>query len=256
MLAEISELDQVTIVAVSSIALDATARALALSCQSADFARALLISDHLPPGGLPSGVEWRRIAPLTSRHDYSAFIFRKLVEHVETSHVLVVQWDGYVLHPSAWDPAFLQYDYIGAPWPHYQDFTVGNGGFSLRSRRLLEALASESLLDREHEDRAICRRLRPKLEGELGLRFAPHEVAARFAYERHESTGREFGFHGVFNLPDLLGVRTFMDLIRDIEPSMLHRNERREILSLLARRGAFAPAIELALRFWANRAMV
>ncbi len=67
-------------------------------------------------------------------------MLRDLASHVETSHALCIQWDGYVLRGQAWDPAFLTYDYIGAPWPHFSDgHNVGNGGFSLRSRRLLEA---------------------------------------------------------------------------------------------------------------------
>ncbi|MDE2623742.1 MAG: hypothetical protein KGM83_11195 [Betaproteobacteria bacterium] len=243
------KLDEVTIVAVSSVALDATARALTLSCEAVDFARALLISDRLPPGGLPANIEWCQVAPLKSRHDYSAFLFRELVSCVETSHVLIVQWDGYVINPGEWDPAFLQYDYIGAPWPHYRDFTVGNGGFSLRSRKLLEALAEETLLDGEQEDRAICRRIRPKLESELGLRFASREVAAQFAFERTERTGREFGFHGVFNMPDLLGIKMFMRVMEGIEPNLVHRNERREILARLWRRGAMVSSLRLAHRF-------
>jgi len=33
---------------------------------------------------------------------------------VNGTHVLVMQWDGFILHPELWDRAFLDDDYIGA----------------------------------------------------------------------------------------------------------------------------------------------
>ena len=59
--------------------------------------------------------------------------------------MLLIQWDGYVVNPEAWDPAFLGCDYLGAKWYWHDDgMRVGNGGFSLRSRRLLDALAGSA----------------------------------------------------------------------------------------------------------------
>ena len=58
---------------------------------------------------------------------YSEFVIRELHKYVDTSHCLLVQWDGYVLNPKSWLPQFLDYDYIGAPW---NGNVVGNGGFS------------------------------------------------------------------------------------------------------------------------------
>ena len=36
---------------------------------------------------------------------------------VRTSHYLSIQADGWVLDASRWTDEFLEYDYIGAPWP-------------------------------------------------------------------------------------------------------------------------------------------
>ena len=36
---------------------------------------------------------------------------------------------------------FFDYDYIGAPWPNNFVNRVGNGGFSLRSKKFLELTA-------------------------------------------------------------------------------------------------------------------
>jgi len=117
-------------------------RALERSRSSTRFARTLFLTDTLPKGlSVPAGVDVATIARIASRDDYSRFILKSLLPYFGTPHVLVVQWDGYVVNPAAWDPAFLDCDYIGATW-FWQPpgKRVGNGGFSLRSRRLFEAL--------------------------------------------------------------------------------------------------------------------
>ena len=64
-----------------------------------------------------------------------------------------MQWDGYAVNPGAWDAAFLDCDYLGAKWSWHKDaMRVGNGGFSLRSRRLLLALQDPRIELVEAED--------------------------------------------------------------------------------------------------------
>lgn len=82
-------LPQVTLVAISSVTVSATARAVA-------------------------------IARLTSHFVYSHFVLKELSHFIATSHMLFVQWDGYVLHPDCGRDSFLDYDYIGAPWPQFE----------------------------------------------------------------------------------------------------------------------------------------
>ena len=133
-------LPSVSLVAVTSVALDATVDALRASMDQVDFGQVLLLSDMPPQTSTDPRIEWRRIERLGSSADYSRFMLRELGDHIATDHALCVQWDGFVLDGAAWDPAFLDYDYIGAVWPHFDDsHNVGNGGFSLRSRKLLEA---------------------------------------------------------------------------------------------------------------------
>ena len=213
----------------------------------ADFAEVLLLSDRPPPVEEPR-ILWRRIEAIRSRDDYSRFMLRGLVEHIRTPHALCVQWDGYVLDGSAWDRAFLDYDYIGAPWPHFHDgHSVGNGGFSLRSRRLLEASRALPLDPPLLEDVIICRRCRPQLEAQ-GIRFAPEAIARRFSYERMPPGGDEFGFHGSFNLVRLLPPDPALRLIRSLEPELLARNERWELLGWALRQGHFPLALEMLRR--------
>ena len=240
---------QVTLVAVTSVALNETALALQRSAQQADFAEVVLLSDRLPDEGLPACVTWRQIPALSSRSAYSRFLFSDLLAHASTSHMLVVQWDGFVIQGDCWNPGFLEYDYIGAPWPQFGDgMAVGNGGFSLRSRRLLEALTEYGLEPGEPEDIAICRRLRPVLEARHSIRFAPIEVARAFAFERLEPTGSEFGFHGVTRLPQVLGPAGFLALLDQLDPLVFRRNEINEMIRETVRRGDLKTALKLVRR--------
>ena len=54
------------------------------------------------------------------------------------------------------------------------------------------------------EDDTLCRRYRDELELEFGFKWAPLDVASAFSFER-EPKHPTFGFHGLFNLPHVLG---------------------------------------------------
>lgn len=224
------DLRGVTLVAITSVALEPTLEALAVSMGRARFGKVLLLTDQPRPSASDPRIDWRRIGRLSSRRDFSRFMLQDLAAHIETSHALCVQWDGFVLDGARWTDKFLDFDYIGAPWPHFGDgHNVGNGGFSLRSRRLLEACGGLPFDGTQAEDVVIARLGRTDLE-ELGMRFAPESVAREFAYERMAPTGREFGFHGAFNLVRYLSPRDALELYRKLEPQILARNERWEIL--------------------------
>lgn len=183
------------------------------------FGRALLISST-PPTRLHEGIEWAQIPPMTLQ-DYSRFMLKELFRYIDTDYVLVVQADGFVLNADRWNPAWLEYDYIGAPWPKWIPFgkqvlhlvnRVGNGGFSLRSRRLLELVSPIDLSTirfvTDAEDTIICHLLYDYLRGH-GLRFADVDTAAAFSIESpHHSFGQTldtaFGFHGKHYLAQLL----------------------------------------------------
>lgn len=211
-------LPQVTLCAATSVNLAATVQAMAHCLNLADFGRAVLFSHSVPPG-LPQGLEHVTIAPLCSSADYSRFMLSELAPHIDTSHCLIVQWDGFILDADAWEPAFLDCDYIGAPWPQFTDgHDVGNGGFSLRSRRLLDACCAPGFVfTAEPEDVVIARRNRLWLETDQKLRFADRALASRFSFERDRTAARSFGFHGVFNLPDAIGTDGFWQIYRELD---------------------------------------
>lgn len=224
-------LPDVTLIAASSIALDATLTALRQSMRNISFAKAILFSDRLPQNADMTGIEWHQIEPLTSREAYSHFMLCDLHQYIQTSHVLCVQWDGYVLNPQAWQDSFLAHDYIGAPWPHMGDqYTVGNGGFSIRSHRLLAVSATLDFDVQLAEDVILCRTKRAELEQMHNLRFAPESLARQFSFERYPSQGGEFGFHGVSNLVKLLPYKSVLRLMSDLEATALAQSEHKELL--------------------------
>lgn len=211
-------LPDVTICAVSSVNVGATIRALEHSLALIECARALLFTDVDVPD-LPPGIERIGIAPLRSSAAYSQFVLHRLADWIETSHCLIIQWDGFVLAPDAWDPAFLTCDYIGAPWPQFGDgHDVGNGGFSLRSHRLMLACREPGFHDDgSAEDLVIARTNRTMLEERHGIVFASRSLASRFSRERDGAGLDTFGFHGVFNLPGAVGIKGFWEFYRSLD---------------------------------------
>ena len=124
------------------------------------------------------------IEPIGSRAEYSAFVLKSLARHIDTPFVLLIQWDGYVVNPAAWREEFLACDYIGAKWFWHSDgMRVGNGGFSLRSRKLLAALQDPRIVLTDAEDVTIGRAYRPLLEREYSILFAPESLADAFCQQ-------------------------------------------------------------------------
>lgn len=138
---------------------------------------------------------------IRSKEQYSEFCIKELYKYVNTAYLLICQYDGFVHNWKAWDNRYLDYDYIGAPWYYNDGMSVGNGGFSLRSRRLMEILATDETITILHpEDHHICRTYRPYLEQKYGIKFAPIELAEKFSFEGYRQPDkfldRQFGRHG------------------------------------------------------------
>lgn len=206
-------LPNVTLVAVSSVKIKQTIKALSLSSLGIDFYDVVMIS-HVKPKRMSSKISFKQCEQLKSINDYSSFMLYELCKYIETDYVLVVQYDGYILRPNMWQDSFLNYDYIGAPWSKNLHFTkkgtnirVGNGGFSLRSKKLLNSFNSLNLSFNDfgtgyfNEDGAICNYYRSELES-FGVNIAPVEVASKFSCETicDDSCSIPFGFHKNYKL--------------------------------------------------------
>ncbi len=143
------------------------------------------------------------IPKIATIEEYNRIMLGMVPQTAETDFVLVIQFDGFILNGTAFVPNFFDFDYIGAVWPDYPFMRVGNGGFSWRSRKLLDAVMELAPLrpPGQAEDLFICRTLRPLLEARYGCVFADEGTARLFSYEIVPEVRPAFGFHGLFNLP-------------------------------------------------------
>jgi len=239
-------LPQVTLCAATSVNVKATMCALEVSVAQIDFAACKLFTDAPVKPSHPN-ISIVPIERLRSSAAYSDFLLSQMVDHVETSHCLVVQWDGHVIDAGRWRPEFLDYDYIGASWPQFDDGkNVGNGGFSLRSRRLMEACKQPQFRPSHPEDVAIGRENRKWLEG-IGLRFAPQGVANLFSTERGGDLQASFGYHGAWLMPQVIGVDAFWSLYGTLDDRGTIRHDFTAILKQIAscRPGGWRRALRL-----------
>ena len=208
------KLSDVTLLAVTSNEMDEAQISMRISLHNIQFAKSRLLCSSLPKKKYPD-IEYVPIEPLKSVDMYNQLIFQDLHKYFETSHCLIVQADSFVINSDLWKDEFLKYDYIGGPWPNkikvkpdlilnLEKNPVGNGGFSLRSHKLVETTAKinfKSLnFPMKAEDVVICYYLYQEMINS-GIRFAPPKLAAQFSMENIENlygqnVNSVFGFHG------------------------------------------------------------
>jgi Protein of unknown function (DUF5672) len=157
-------------------------------------------------GNAQTDIAHRRLPQRFDYEGYSLFVMYSLHTFIDTRFALIVQQDGWVLNGKNWRADWFEYDYIGAPchialcgdqfiqqfyWENYphKPLVVFNGGFSLRSKRLMEAPSRLGLMPNRsgpkllsNEDIQLCCFMRPTLEQE-GMRFPTVDVAKWFAFE-------------------------------------------------------------------------
>lgn len=154
--------------------------------------------------------------------EYCTLLTNHLKDIVDTDFCLTVQSDGFIIDGSYWTDEFFEYDYIGAPWLDMKSKNnVGNGGFSLRSKKFLETSSTFSyrpdIQFQPHikpgelptpEDWFCCVYMYDEMV-KNGIKFPSIDLAYQFSVE-HPSffktfnrskieTYKSFGFHGNFN---------------------------------------------------------
>ncbi len=210
-------LPQVTLVAMSSVNIRATIKAMEYSMRGIVFGDAVLIT-HKKPFGLPKKIRYSHTDKLDTIDAFNYKMVYELGDHIHTDFALIVHADGFVVHPEMWRDEFLDYDYIGAPWPlppkgdttTYRDINgnicrVGNSA-GIRSKRLMDFPKKAQIPWKGeyaygkmwfYEDGFICCKIRHLLEAQ-GMRIAPIEVAKYYSHEKMipEITGiTPFAFH-------------------------------------------------------------
>ncbi len=197
---------------------------------------------------LPSYITQIVIPPIPNIDAYSSFMLRDLGKYFSSDFVLIVQWDSFILNGHVWTDDFFQYDYIGAPWPH-RPVAVGNGGFSLRSRRLINTLKKIELKCVHPEDYVICELHHDELVHKHGIKFAPEKIAAHFAFECIEPSGPTFGFHGFFNFHHALNDTELCHYIKLCDQSTMQSPPALRLLKNLYRSGRHAMAKKVLARY-------
>ena len=213
--------DQLTIVSVYGHNDGASAiPSISHSMKQLPGSRGLLLSRQKPKN-LPDNIAWKRVG-LIDYLQYSVFMMHMLQHHIETDYALIVQDDGWVLDGENWKDEYYGYDYIGAPshcgrvgdkfllgfgWFEHEDRTVvQNGGFSLRSKRFLQAPNEFGIVHKQandihnwNEDAQLTAIFRQDLE-HCGMKYAPEHVAKNFSIEYVGP-----GFHDGFDFGELVG---------------------------------------------------
>ena len=222
-------LEKITICAVDCVNPHLAARAISESQRLCHFGRSIFISDTEVQGNFV----YHKIPKLRSKDEYSNFLIKNLNDYVDTDFVLVVQWDGYVIDASQWSDDFLNFDYIGARWGWIgKDMSVGNGGFSLRSKKLLAAVSSKDFpfYPDINEDILICRVNRPILENRFNILFATEKMADQFSYEKSLPSSPTFGFHGFHNLWRYVDDSEMVNILSAIDSAFYSTRELLEIM--------------------------
>jgi hypothetical protein len=188
------QLPQITLVALTNKDFEGHKKAIDESCRGIEFGAVKIIWDE----------------KCTSIDEWNRKIVYELGDYVDTPFALLIHADGYVINPELWDDKWLNYDFIGSPFPlpqddfSYRDINgkiqrVGNS-VSLRSKRLLDlpkkiGMEWKPFHGFYNEDGFISVNMRHVFE-EHGCRFAPLEVAVYFGKE-HE-------------IPENAGLKTFL----------------------------------------------
>jgi hypothetical protein len=221
------ELPDVSLVAIFTVAHELTRMAVKDCTDHANFGEVLTFSDH--GGGLPG--------PFSSMIEGARFSLYEALRQVKTSHILSIQWDGYLVNPDAWTDEFLEYDYIGAPWCWFPDMNVGNSGFCLRSRRLIEHLFEhqDEFPIALPEDEVLCRKYRPELE-KCGFRWAPVGLASRFSFERvaYWPLNQIFGYHNMVNWPKIMTPEQIEARMAHATPYVTESAHYKEMRAIMA----------------------
>lgn len=175
-----------------------------------------------------------KIMPLNSLIAYSIFMLTRVFQYIETDYVQIVQRDGWILNPESFNHDWLKLDYIGPIFIQYDK--SASGGFSLRSKRLMENTAKNTPewdgTDRHaheiqkgldfYEDGMIC------LSGRYSeFKVGTLEQCADYAQggNRNPVYFRElpYGFHRTFQEIDFkTGLVDSSDLTKDLHVSYDH----------------------------------
>jgi len=197
------DLSRVTLLFVETRAHDITKRVIDDCLTKATFGDVLIYSDQ--PERIPvEGARYEIVPDWPTKKEAGQFYYSAAMSKVETDFALMLEWDGGIVDPKKWVPEFFDYDYIGAPWVVRpgDPYDVGNGGFTLMSKRLGHFLCENRATHPVATDWDVCRIQRRALEDKF--KWPTAALASRFSWELAPRDPNNFGFHGAFRWTELL----------------------------------------------------
>ncbi len=200
------DLKNTTLLFVETRAHEITKRVIDDCVSKADFGDILIYTDK--PDLIPvAGARYVDVPDFPNKKLAGQFYYGKSMALVETDFALMLEWDAGIFDPDKWLPEFFGYDYIGAPWQtrpqEHGNMDVGNGGFTLMSRRLGHFACENLRRFPVDTDWNFCRVQRKNYEA-AGFKWPNREVASCFAWELGPRNPNHFGYHGAFNWPTVL----------------------------------------------------
>lgn len=205
------DLNNVTLIALTSVRIPQTIKALEYSSKNIKFGAIKLASD-IKPDDLPNYITHEYTEKSSNIDEWNYNIIYNLPKHVNTEFCILIHDNGFIVNPTSWRNEFLEYDYIGAPWALPNDnfsFRAINGeiirqgnSVSLRSKKLLDAplkynLEWKAFHGFTNEDGFICVNYRHKYL-EAGCKFADIDIAKYFSKEAEIEENKDiepFAFH-------------------------------------------------------------
>lgn len=174
-----------------------------------NFAEVVIHSDKPELIPIP-GARYVKVPNWPEKIQCGRYCYNESPQSVNTPHMIFTEWDGGIRDVTQWTDEFLNYDYIGAPWPGRaagqwdpKGLSVGNGGFTLWSKKLMDCVRKNSSWGVGTDVHISCEH-RPALETQCGAKWAPEEVGYHFSFEHGIDARREkpsFGYHDIFNWP-------------------------------------------------------
>lgn len=185
------KLDNICLIAISSNKIIETNKAIDICQNQCSFNDILFFSDQLNDYHVP-------ISKLKSVKDYDKFVLTELPNRLlnhPAEYFLTIHWDGFIVNTNSWTDNYLEYDYIGAPWPHIK-YLCGNGGFCLKSKKFFETqLLINNIDTNDPDDTTLCIKYRQHFL-DNNCNYADKYTALQFSteccnYWKFDS----FGFH-------------------------------------------------------------
>lgn len=227
------QLPSVTLICADCVDAGRAAKVIELCKSKVDFGDVKLLTH------IPISYEHKvKIPPLNSLIAYSIFMLTKFYEYIDTEHCLLVQRDGWVLNPSSWNNDWLKNHYTAPLFMQYNK--CGSGGFSLRSKQMMEEIAKTEMPEWDWTDKQayeIQSTLPYYEDGVCSLverggkyKIASLEQAADFGQGGNRDSKyfreRPFGWHRTWQAIDFkTGLVDSTDTSKDIHVSYDHEIE-------------------------------